>query len=45
MLHVRNGKKDTTAYSTALELLKKHAKVPFNFHFFAGSLDDLKCNS
>jgi TatD DNase family protein len=42
MLHVRNGKKDTTAYAQALELLKKYAKVPFNFHFFAGSVDDLK---
>jgi TatD DNase family protein len=42
MLHVRNGKKDTTAYAQALELLKQYAKVPFNFHFFAGSLDDLK---
>ena len=42
MLHVRNGKTDLTAYVQALEILKKHAKVPFNFHFFAGSLDDLK---
>jgi TatD DNase family protein len=41
MLHVRNGKTDTTAYTQALELLKTHAKVPFNFHFFAGSLDDM----
>src|SRR4051812_18843450 len=42
MLHVRNGKKDFTAYSQAVEILKSHAKVPFNFHFFAGSLDDMK---
>jgi TatD DNase family protein len=41
MLHVRNGKTDTTAYTDALEILKDHALVPFNFHFFAGSLDDL----
>lgn len=49
MLHVRNGKKakDTadkgvSAYQDALEILKTHAKVPFNFHFFAGTESDLK---
>lgn len=49
MLHVRNGKKkgDTSAaggdaYREALEILKKSAKVAFNFHFFAGTLKDMK---
>lgn len=42
MLHVRNGKIDTGAYKEALKLLKEFARVPFNFHFFAGSIDDLK---
>ncbi len=42
MLHVRNGKNDTGAYREALEILKQHARTSFNFHFFAGSLDDLK---
>jgi TatD DNase family protein len=30
------------AYRDALEILKKSAKVPFNFHFFAGSMEDMK---
>jgi TatD DNase family protein len=49
MLHVRNGKKkgDTTviggdAYKDALNILKKSTKVPFNFHFFAGTIEDMK---
>ncbi len=41
MLHVRNGKTDTGAYKEALAILKEHARVPFNFHFFAGSIEDL----
>ncbi len=32
----------TNAYQDSLEILKKHAKTPFNFHFFAGSLQDTK---
>jgi len=51
MLHVRNGKNGTktaigetvaNAYQEALSILKQHAKVPFNFHFFAGTSQDLK---
>jgi TatD DNase family protein len=42
MLHVRNGKENTGAYHDAVEFLKKYSKVRANFHFFAGSLDDLK---
>jgi TatD DNase family protein len=48
MLHVRNGKggaenaDKTNAYQDALVILKAYAKVPFNFHFFAGSPTDLK---
>jgi TatD DNase family protein len=30
------------AYGDALNILKKSAKVPFNFHFFAGSMEDIK---
>jgi TatD DNase family protein len=30
------------AYRDALHILKKSAKVPFNFHFFAGSMEDMK---
>ena len=32
----------SNAYRDALEILKKSAKVPFNFHFFAGSTEDMK---
>jgi TatD DNase family protein len=47
MLHVRNAKNPGTdgaagnAYEEAAALLKEHAKVPFNFHFFAGTSADL----
>lgn len=50
MLHVRNGKNGTktaigetmaNAYQEALSILKQYAKVPFNFHFFAGTPQDL----
>jgi TatD DNase family protein len=41
MLHVRNGK-GVNAYKEALEILSSHAKVSFNFHFFAGNIEDLK---
>ena len=30
------------AYKDALNILKKLAKVPFDFHFFAGSMEDMK---
>ena len=48
MLHVRSAKNKKSAASTAnayqdaLEILKKYARTPFNFHFFAGSAADLK---
>ena len=49
MLHVRNGKKkgDSNltggdAYKDALAILKKSSQVPFNFHFFAGSVENMK---
>lgn len=42
MLHVRNGAKGLNAYQEAIDILKKHAKVRANFHFFAGTLQDLK---
>ncbi|MDR3558099.1 MAG: TatD family hydrolase [Candidatus Pacebacteria bacterium] len=48
MLHVRNGKKKGDvgavpgdAYKDALKILKKSAKVPFDFHFFAGTIEDM----
>lgn len=40
MLHVRSSK-DRSAYKEALEILKEHAQTPFNFHFFAGSLEEV----
>lgn len=40
MLHIRNGLKEGNAYVDAMEILKKHAKVHGNVHFFAGSLQD-----
>ena len=30
------------AYKDALHILKKSAKVPFDFHFFAGSVEDMQ---
>jgi TatD DNase family protein len=52
MLHVRNAKNvkvgraqtanSTNAYEEAVGILKKHAKVAANFHFFAGTMADLK---
>ncbi len=40
MLHIRNNPKDNThdAYADSLELLKQHAKVKGDVHFFAGNL-------
>jgi TatD DNase family protein len=44
MLHIRNNpeNKELNAYSDALEILKQHAKVKGDVHFFAGSLEDAK---
>lgn len=44
MLHIRNNpeSKELNAYSDALEILKEHAKVKGDVHFFAGSLEDAK---
>ncbi|HEY4478540.1 MAG TPA: TatD family hydrolase [Candidatus Paceibacterota bacterium] len=41
MLHIRNGKDNTSVYSMAIDILKKYAKVRSNFHFFAGNRDDI----
>jgi TatD DNase family protein len=44
MLHIRNNPEDKSrnAYADSLEILKKHAKVKGDVHFFAGSLADAK---
>jgi TatD DNase family protein len=48
MLHVRNGKNVGStspignAYQDVLLMLKKYPDVKANFHFFAGSMSDLK---
>lgn len=44
MLHIRNNKDSTkhNAYLDSLELLKKHAKVKGDVHFFAGNLEEAK---
>ena len=43
MLHLRNGiEKDQNAYIDALEVLKKHAKVHGDVHFFAGNWEEAK---
>lgn len=41
MLHVRNGKNGGNAYADALAILKEKARVPFSFHFFAGTEADM----
>lgn len=41
MLHIRPGM-EGDAYRDAWEILKSHAKVPGNVHFFAGSVDDAR---
>lgn len=41
MLHVRPGA-EGDAYRDAWEILKAHAKVPGNVHFFAGSVEDAR---
>ncbi len=48
MLHIRErkGSKDSSveggAYQEAIQIIKKHAKVPVNFHFFAGNIADVQ---
>lgn len=44
MLHIRNNPKDNTrnAYFDALEMLKEHAKVKGDVHFFAGGIPEAK---
>lgn len=48
MLHVRNGKNGgesstrQNAYADALAILKEKARVKFNFHFFAGTEEDMR---
>jgi len=44
MLHIRNNEKNLSrnAYADTLEILKKYAKVKGVFHFFAGSVEDMK---
>ena len=41
MLHIRNGK-NVSAYRLAAGILKEKAKVVFNFHFFAGNLEEAR---
>lgn len=41
MLHIRSGS-DANAYRDTHELLKAHAKVLGNVHFFAGTVEDAK---
>lgn len=42
MLHIRDVKGSMTAYEDALGVLKAHAKVLGNVHFFAGTYDIAK---
>lgn len=44
MLHIRNNPEDKSknAYFDALEILKEHAKVKGDVHFFAGGLEEAK---
>lgn len=44
MLHIRNNPEDKTknAYFDALEILKEHAKVKGDVHFFAGGIEEAK---
>ncbi len=39
MLHIRNGSGEANAYLDAIELIKTHAKVQGDVHFFAGDWD------
>lgn len=41
MLHIRNGVSGThNAYKDAIEILKKHARVHGDVHFFAGNVEE-----
>lgn len=44
MLHIRNNTEDKTrnAYFDALDLLKQHAKIKGDVHFFAGNWEEAK---
>lgn len=42
MLHIRNGAGEANAYLDALDLIKAHAKVQGDVHFFAGDWDIAK---
>ncbi|MEI6396689.1 MAG: TatD family hydrolase [Candidatus Taylorbacteria bacterium] len=43
MLHVRNSSTtQISAYREAVSILKQHAKVRANFHFFAGTREDVE---
>jgi TatD DNase family protein len=42
MLHIRNGKERATAYKDVYDILKSHAKVGGNAHFFAGNWEEAK---
>jgi TatD DNase family protein len=44
MLHIRNNKEDKehNAYTDALAILKEHAKVKGDVHFFAGNVEEAK---
>ena len=42
MLHIRNGAGEANAYLDALELIKMHAKVRGDVHFFAGDWEIAK---
>jgi TatD DNase family protein len=43
MLHIRSGiDKNHNAYRDSIEVIKKHAKVHGDVHFFAGSIEEAK---
>ncbi len=42
MLHIRNGVDNKNAYKDSLEILEKHARVPGDAHFFAGTMDEAR---
>ncbi len=42
MLHIRSGKEGRSAYKDALDILREHAQVKGNVHFFAGTLEEAK---
>lgn len=42
MLHIRTGEGPRNAYDDAYAVLKAHARVPGNVHFYAGTLEQAK---